>query len=192
METRSPEPDTIPTGRIRLGLDDYLSLPDDGKRYEILDGILHVSRSPTTLHQRVSRRVLLSLMLALEHAGKGEVFNAPMDVVLGPNDVVQPDLLFVSTERSGIIGEQRIEGAPDLIVEILSPGTRRRDLVVTAQTYERCGVPHYWVVDPKRKRLEAFVLEHGEYRQTHVVAAPNTFEPPAFPGVSVSLEALFV
>ena len=110
----------------RLTYEDYLSLPDDGRRYEILDGELAVTASPTTLHQRVSRNLEFLLHREVQARGLGEVFDAPVDVILDESTVVVPDLAFVSKDRSSIVGERAIEGAPDLTVEILSASTERR------------------------------------------------------------------
>src|SRR5689334_12280366 len=109
---------------LPLTVADYYKLPaDDGKLWELLDGELILNAAPTTRHQRVSRRLLYALMSQLEPTSAAEVFNAPMDVVLSNTTVVEPDLLIVGTARSAIITERAIEGAPDVLIEILSPST---------------------------------------------------------------------
>lgn len=187
--------ETEPTPAIaistRLGLEDYRALPDDRTRYELVDGALHMSPAPRPQHQRVSRRLLFALMEQLEHRGRGEVFDAPIDVVLSPHDVVQPDLAFVAAAHADRVREDAIHGPPDLVVEVLSPGTRRLDVKVKAPLYARAGVPHLWLVDPEIDRLEAFTLGPGGYGPPVVVDAPARFEPAAFPGLALDLAAVF-
>ncbi|MYE15344.1 MAG: Uma2 family endonuclease [Gemmatimonadetes bacterium] len=124
-------------------------MPDDGNRYEFIGGRLYMTPAPVIRHQRVSRRLQSALMQVLRDGGHGEVFYAPVLVEFpGTGDRVQPDILFVSNERRRIIGEKQVTGAPDLIVEILSPSTAHRDRGVKLDLYARCGVREYWIVDP--------------------------------------------
>jgi len=120
-------PDRIPEGRIRLTYEDYCDLPDDGLRYEILDGELEIRPSPNIDHQRVSRDLVRILQAHVEARGLGEVFDAPCDVLLAATTIVVPDLVFVSGARAALVTKRAIEGAPDLLVEILSPSSTRRD-----------------------------------------------------------------
>ena len=187
IETR----DQPPAGRIVLTYEDYCALPNDGRRYEILEGELAVTPSPNRAHQRVSRNFLFMLHTHVREWNLGEVFSAPFDVILEKTSVVVPDLLFVSRDRLGVVTDRGVEGAPDLIVEIVSPGTARRDRVEKAQLYARHGVPHYWLVDPDAHSIEAFELAGGQYRRTAHVAADVTFTPPLFPGLTISLSSLW-
>jgi Uma2 family endonuclease len=173
-----------------LGWDDYVDLPDDGRRYEILDGELYVSPSPTYRHQKVSARLLVVLYNALVETGRGEVLAAPLDVELSPKDIVQPDILYISKERLGI-ADEHVRGAPDFTVEILSKSTRKRDRGLKAMRYAQTGVPLYWIVDPFRNTLEVYKAEGGAYRSTAVVKAPGIYESTDLPGVKVDLGALF-
>src|SRR4030042_6704363 len=125
---------TMKRANVRFNYHDFLRLPED-KRYEILDGELYVVPAPNTRHQRVSKRILTALILQLEAKGLGEVFSAPYDVVLSDDNVVQPDVLFVRKERLAIFGEWRIARAPDLVIEILSPHTREKDLEIKRKIY---------------------------------------------------------
>ena len=135
---------TIPTT-----WEDVLRMPDDGNRYEFIGGRLYVTPAPVIRHQRISRRLVGALIRFLEHAGHGEVFYAPCLVEIpDTSDRVQPDILFVSNERRAIIGEKAVLGAPDLVVEILSPSTARRDRGIKLDLYARRGVREYWIVDP--------------------------------------------
>ena len=129
--------------------EDVLRMPDDGNRYEFIGGRLYVTPAPATRHQRISKRLQAALMRVLEDAGRGEVFDAPFLVEFpGIGDRVQPDLIFVSDRRREIIGEKQVLGAPDLVVEILSPSTAHRDRGIKLDLYARCGVRQYWIVDP--------------------------------------------
>ena len=129
--------------------EDVLRMPDDGNRYEFIGGRLYMTPAPVTRHQRISKRLEMALMPILEHAGHGELFRAPYLVEFpGTGDRVQPDILFVSSERRGIIGEKAVLGAPELVVEILSPSTAHRDRGIKLDLYARRGVREYWIVDP--------------------------------------------
>ena len=145
---------------------DYQQLPDDGRRYEVLDGELVVSPSPVPRHQIVSHRIHRQLDQAIVDQGRGEVLNAPLDVKLSDTDIVQPDLIVILDQHMDRLGEKHLTGPPDLVVEVLSPGTARRDLGTKKERYRVFGVREYWIVDPVARVVEQFVLEHGEYRST--------------------------
>ncbi len=185
-----PNPKTIAGGRIHLTYADYLELPDDGKRYEILDGELAVTPAPVLQHQRVSRRIQRLLEDHLTVAG-GEVFDAPVDVILDDHTIVQPDLIFVSSERASVLRDKNVQGPPDLIVEIASPSTYRRDRSRKAALYARFGVQHYWIADPGTRRLEMFRLQESRYQLAASGESPQHLEAPDFPGLKFDLERLF-
>ncbi len=124
----------------RLTYVDLVDLPDDGKRYELLEGELIVSPAPTPKHQQAAGRTFRFLGQA-EDAGYGRAYVAPLYVVFDDDDVTEPDVLFIRQERLGIVTESEVRGAPDLVVEVLSPSTRKRDLPVKAQTYAKYRVP---------------------------------------------------
>jgi Uma2 family endonuclease len=159
-ETAAP----YPPGEKVYTYEDYLKLPDDGNRYEIIEGELIMTPAPKTGHQRISRKLLVQLTLFVEKNHSGEVFNAPCDVVLSKTTTVQPDIVFISNRRKSIITEDNIQGAPDLIIEILSPATAYYDLVEKKELYEKNGVNEYWIVDPKKQRIEIYILEQGKYQ----------------------------
>jgi Uma2 family endonuclease len=141
----------------RLTATDLQDLPDDGKRYELLEGELAVSPAPTRKHQKVAWRVVTFLDRA-EAAGFGVGYAAPFEVYFDEYDAAQPDVLFVRADRLDIVREDRIEGAPDLVVEILSPSTRRRDLRVKLHLYARFGVPFYWIIDADATTVQPYSL----------------------------------
>ena len=152
----------VPEARsTKLTYEDYLLFPDDGKRHELMDGDHFVTPSPSTRHQRVSRNLLVALTAFVRTHGLGEVFDAPYDVILSEENIIQPDLLFVSTAHGDIVREANIQGAPDLIVEILSDSTRKKDELTKRKLYERFGVQEYWIVDPDLESVKIFRREHN-------------------------------
>ena len=182
---------TSPSASRRMTARDFLAVADDGNRYQLLDGEVCLNPSPVARHQRVLRRLYDALKEGLADSGGGELFFAPLDVVLDDADVTQPDLLYVSAARASIVGERNVQGAPDIVVEVLSDGTRRTDQVKKMRIYERGGVPSYWVVDPDADRLEIHVLEDGRYRLAGVHARPGVVSPAGYPALRIDLDTLF-
>jgi len=134
---------------LKLTYDDFVHFPDDGKRHELIDGSHYVTPSPNTRHQVISGRLLALIWAYLDVHPIGQVFQAPYDVVFSEVDVVEPDLLYVSNGRTAdVITPMHARGAPDLVVEIVSKGTRKRDETIKRHLYERDAVVEYWVVDP--------------------------------------------
>jgi Uma2 family endonuclease len=135
---------------LKLTYDDFVLFPDDGKRHELIDGEHYVTPSPNTRHQQISLNLTLLIGSWLETHPVGRVFYAPFDVVFSHFDVVEPDLLYLSNERAAaVITPLHVRGVPELVVEIGSPGTRKRDETIKRRLYERSGVTEYWVVDPE-------------------------------------------
>lgn len=145
----------------KLEYSDYAGIPPDRNRYEILEGDLYVTPAPSPLHQRVSKRLQRLLEAYFEDRGIGEVFNAPIDVILTPHDVVQPDLVVVTNRAQ--VSERGIEGPPTVAVEILSPSTRDQDRGVKSRRYAALGITHYWIVDPEESRIECYRAEGSGY-----------------------------
>jgi len=175
--------------RRKLDYDDYVRLPDDGKRHEILDGKLYVTPSPNPYHQRLSKRLQRRLEDYFEAPGRGEVFDAPIDLILGVHDIAVPDILVVGNEQQ--ISRRGIEGAPLLVVEVLSPSTRGRDRGVKMRRYAALEIPHYWIADPDRRRIQCFRVEAGTYQLVVEAMVPDTLTHPDFPGLSIDLVALW-
>ncbi len=188
------EPQTENFERLKgpgdLRWEDYVELPDDGKRYEILDGELYVSPAPTWHHQHILMYLSHVLFTALEQTGRGKLVQSPVDVRLNERDIAQPDLVYIRQERLGIIGDQ-VMGAPDLVVEVLSKSTRKRDRGIKAERYAKAGVTLYWIIDPFRNAIEVYTPEGERFRQVAVVCSPNKYESPDLPGVVVDLAWLF-
>lgn len=172
---------------LRFTYGDLRALPDDDKRYEILDAKLVVSPSPSPLHQIVARNLHRLLDRHVVENRLGEILFAPVDVVLARTAVVVPDLLFVRADRTWIIGPKAIKGAPDLVVEILSPGSRSRDRGKKKTLYARRRVTHYWIVDPDEGRLELFELVGAKYRRAAVHEGNDVVRPSLFPGLRIPL-----
>jgi Uma2 family endonuclease len=173
----------------KLGYDDLADMPDDGLIREIFDGELFVTPSPTPIHQRVAKRLTLQLESYFGGRGLGEVFVAPLDTILGPHDVAEPDLLIVTDPT--IVTKRAIEGAPAVVVEVLSPSTANRDRIVKARRYAAAGIAHYWIVDIDRKRVECHRLEGGEYRLARFAEGDEALMPPDWPGLTIDLAALW-
>lgn len=153
---------TIPR---RMTYDDLVRLPQEreGDRHELIDGVLYVTASPVPGHQIVSGNTYSVFDAVVRPRKLGLVLMAPVDVYVAPTEVAVPALVYVKRERLGIVGPKRIEGAPDLIVEILSPSTRGRDLRLKKALYERFGVPEYWVIDHRKRAVTLHVLVEGRY-----------------------------
>lgn len=172
-----------------LTYDDLLETPDDGNRYEIIGGELHVSPSPTPRHQLVLRDLFRLVDAHTQEHDNGEVFFAPLDTRFGPHDIVEPDLLYIRKDRLLIIEEKFIEGAPDLVVEVLSPSSRLRDRKLKLDLYAREGVPEYWIADPKTNSLTIYALTDGEYQMVEPVE--GTVRSRLMPGLVVHIAKLF-
>src|SRR5919107_3192891 len=174
-----------------LTYDDLRDMPDDGQRYEIIGGELIVTPAPTSGHQRVLRRLVRMLDDYANQFNAGEVFFAPFDVVLSRNDAVEPDLVFLSAARPRVPNEDNsIDYAPDLVVEVVSPSSRRVDRVRKMALYARSGVPEYWIVDPGERTLVVNLLQGEEY----VPVVPNSdglLTSPTLPGLRVDPSEVF-
>jgi Uma2 family endonuclease len=166
----------MPTRAI-LTYRDYAALPDDGRRYELHRGELSVTPSPGTRHQRAGLRLTVLLDQHVRSRALGEIFTAPTDCILSDMTVVQPDILYIATDRRSIISERGIEGAPTLVVEVLSPSTMRIDRERKRALYAEHGVPWYWIADPESRTVEAYKLVGVAY----VAAGRVSREPSALP-----------
>jgi Uma2 family endonuclease len=169
---------------------EYCVLPQDFNRHEIIEGDHVVTPSPTTRHQGVLAKLTSLLIVHVETHGLGVVLPAPMDVLLARTSVVQPDLLFVSRERLSIIKEANIQGAPDLVVEVLSPSTAAIDRGGKMALYARYGVPHYWILDARHLSLETYEIREGEYELTSQFKKDDPVKVRLFPDLAISLAQL--
>jgi Uma2 family endonuclease len=173
----------------RYTYDDYQQLPE-GAPYELIYGHLVMSPSPSTQHQRLVRRLSRTLENSTRNMG-GEVLFAPMDVYLSDDTVVQPDVLYVSSNRSDRIQEQEINGAPDLVMEVASPSTSHLDVFDKKQLYEAHGVREYWIVDPDTKTVEVYRNTDDGFRQHTRLVDEGKVSSTLLEDLTVSLEDLF-
>ncbi|HEY0142771.1 MAG TPA: Uma2 family endonuclease [Thermoanaerobaculia bacterium] len=182
-----------PQTSTKLTYEDYLQLPDDGNRYEIIDGELVLNPTPVFRHQRILGNLFFALELHFRSHGGGLVVVAPFDVVLSPHQMYEPDLLIVLDEHRSIVTEKNVTGAPDLVVEILSPGTRSRDEKVKRANYERYGVSEYWLVDPEDEVVMIDRRVGGAFVRAAVLEYEkgDTLATPLIPGFSLSLAEVF-
>jgi Uma2 family endonuclease len=170
---------------------EYAALPDDGNRYEVLDGVLYMAPSPNQWHQEASMAISHHLYSAIQLTGLGKVYAAPFDVILNPKTTVQPDLLVVLKEHLDRATKEGVFGAPDLVVEIASPSTARLDLSKKYDAYAAAGVSEYWVVTPSEHTVELFVLKDGVYNSLGVYSGPAVLPTQIVPDWNVKVEQFF-
>ncbi len=170
--------------------DDYLRAPA-GIRYQLLEGELSMTPSPTTRHQMVVNRLNRMLLEQLEDAGLGRVFIAPLDVVLSEHNVLQPDILFILKDRLGIVGEAFINGAPDLVIEVLSPSTEAWDRISKRRVYSQYGVNEYWIVDPSARTVEISARVTGYLSLPEIYRSGDSIASPLFPRLQLDMNLLF-
>jgi Uma2 family endonuclease len=170
---------------------DYLNLPEDGNRYEVMNGELIMVPAPNTIHQDVSANVEYELKKFIEKHKVGKIYHAPIDVVLSETNVVQPDILFIAKQRFHIITEKNISGAPDLIIEILSPSTGYYDLIEKKEIYEKYGVQEYWIIDPKKKRVETYNNIKSKFKLNQRLEKKGILKSQILDEFEISLENIF-
>ena len=178
------------TPTFKFTYTDYRNAPDD-KRYELLDGDLVVVPAPKEVHQRVLINLTILLGQLVRHTGVGHIYAAPFDVVLTDTDVVQPDLLFVSNERAHIITDENVQGAPDLVIEILSPSTAERDKTFKRSLYAKHGVKEYWLVDTDAETVTVLLLDSQRYTEVGVCGKGQTLPSPTLKGFTINSDEVF-
>jgi Uma2 family endonuclease len=179
---------------VKLTYDDFLLFPDDGKRHELIDGEHYVTPSPNRKHQRISGNLYLLIGMWLEDHPIGQIYYAPFDVILSMFDVVEPDLLYMSNERAAkVLTDANVKGAPELVIEIGSEGTRKRDETIKRRLYERSGVSEYWVVDPEIDVIRVYRRDAKGFGRPHELRADagDTLTTPLLPGLSLPLSRAF-
>ncbi len=181
--------------KVKFTYSDYQSLPEsETNRYELLRGKLIMVPSPSFKHQLFSSNLEHLLRNFVDENELGIILHAPMDVVFGEGDereITQPDIFFISKERKGIIGEEEIQGAPDLIIEIISPATEKRDRGYKKTLYARYGVEEYWLVDPNRKTVEVLTLTKKGFEQSGLYGEKETLTSSLLEGLNISLKQVF-
>ncbi len=177
--------------KIEFTYEDYLQLPDDGKRYEIIDGELYMSTAPTTNHQKIVRNFLFALTLYLKRHPIGEVIPAPLEVFFSQTNLAQPDIVYISNERLNIIKPEHVKGAPDLVIEVLSPGTEKRDRTVKLKLYAKFGVREYWMAKEKTATVEVLRLQEGKLVPVARLRKSDVLTSPLLPGLESPLAEIF-
>ena len=178
-----------PSPRVKFTYEDYRRTPED-KRYELIDGDLIMVPSTRAAHQNLMRELGVIFDRYAKERG-GEVYFAPFDVVLSDTDVLQPDILYISNERLHILTEDNVRGAPDLVIEILSPGTADRDRTLKRSLYARHGVREYWLVDPQTSTVEVLWSREGPFDSTVMYTARETLTSPLLHGLHIQLSEVF-
>jgi Uma2 family endonuclease len=187
----APEPQMTRILKPRVSYTDLAQAPEDGRRYELYDGEVHVVPSPLPRHQIVSNRVA-SLLESYVAAHGGTYLVTPIDIVFSEYDVLMPDLVFFVEARMHLVQlDAPIRHAPDLAVEILSPSTAATDRGRKMQMFARYGVREYWIIDPAEERLEIYTLAPGGYELAHVATGPFLIRSPLLPEGNAPVESLF-
>ena len=178
--------------RVRLTVRDYLAIPEeDENRYELIDGELCMAPAPTWEHQESTINLAAMLRHFVLENGLGRVGASPIDVYLSEEDVFQPDIVLVSVERLDIIHSSGVHGAPDLVIEMLSPSAEQRDLTIKRERYAMFAVKEYWLADPIAKTITVLRLRNGAFEQVGVFAEGMSVETPLLPGLVVDVGAVF-
>ena len=183
---------TLP--RLKLTYEDFVLFPDDGKRHELIDGEHYETAAPNLWHQQLLGRLHLLIGGWLQTHPIGEAFLSPLDVVISDVDVVEPDLLYVSnSRRDEVITPKHLRGAPDLVIEIGSPATRKRDETIKRRLYERSGVTEYWVVDPELDVVRMYRRDDAGFGRPLELSAEagDRLETAILPGFEIELARLF-
>ena len=172
--------------RVILTYKDYEALPADGRRYELHEGEVSVTPARGSKHQEVSLNLAVTLYSHVKQRALGKILEAPIDCILSDTTIVQPDIVYVETRRLAAISARGIEGPPTLVVEILAPSTVQVDRGAKAQLYGRYGVPHYWIVDPEVRSIEAYTLTGDAYQITRRLEGAQPAALPPFPDLALN------
>jgi Uma2 family endonuclease len=170
--------------------EDYAKLPE-GAPYQLIGGELVLSPAPSLKHQRVARKLATKMTVFAEDRDLGEVYHAPTDVYFNEEETYQPDIVFIPWDRESILDDGKVNGAPDLVVEVLSPSTANDDLITKFQTYERYGVKEYWIIDPKDNSIKVYLHNEGRLSLGQVVQCHGLIESKVLSGFAVEAEYLF-
>ena len=179
---------------VKLTYEDFVHFPDDGNRHELIDGEHYVTPSPIRKHQAIVRNLTGLLWSYLQGHPIGQVYGAPFDVIFSNHDVVEPDIIYISNERARQIETSPwVKGAPDLVVEVGSPGTRKRDETIKRRLYERFGVAEYWIVDPEIDVIKVFRRIDVRYARVAelLLESDDMLTTPLLPQLEMRLTKIF-
>jgi len=191
LDKRKKDKDADKIKEQPVTYDIYAAMPDDGQRYEVIDGVLEMmSPSPTSTHQGIIVELLYELRTRCN--SDYMIYIAPLDLILSKTNTVQPDLMMIHRSRLHIVTPRGIEGPPNLVVEILSPGSRKRDKVKKMAVYEKHAVPEYWVIDPQARTLEQYQLnDHGQYELCNLFEGDELVCSDKLPCVAFTVNDIF-
>lgn len=176
----------------KLTYKDLQAMPNDGKRYELIDGEVYITPSPSWRHQEILGNIYIALRTFVEERDLGKVSLAPLDVVFDQRNALQPDLLFVRKDRLNVIQHGHIEGPPDLVIEVLSPSTASYDRDTKIQVYARSGVSEIWFVDPESRTVDVLNLgADGRFILTAHLSGDGAIAAAVLPGLPLSLRQVF-
>jgi Uma2 family endonuclease len=170
--------------------EDYEKLPE-GAPYQLIGGELVMTPSPIPYHQEILGKIFYELKRFVEENTRGKVYLAPIDVYFSETDIYQPDIIFISKDRLNIIGEKKIEGPPDIVIEILSPATAYYDLRIKKDTYEQSGVKEYWIVDPIQKTIEIFGNKKNRFESVSAAKGEGIVKSDLLNGLSIAIKEIF-
>jgi len=181
---------SVPAPTELLTVDDYRATPE-GARYQLVEGDLIMSPAPNRTHQKIIWNLSQLLGRFLTEQAAGEVFLAPFDVFLSEHDVVQPDVFFVARENLGLLAEDGLHGAPDLVIEILSPSTAQLDKKSKRRVYARAGVKEMWLVDPLLLQIQRYDFSRDPAKPVQLIEEDETFSTPLLPGLVCTAKEVF-
>ena len=179
---------------VKLTYDDFVLFPDDGLRHELIDGEHCVTPSPSLKHQQVALNLVYALENFLRREPLGRLLFAPVDVLLSPSDVVVPDLIYMSSARQAQVAtDANVQGPPELVVEIGSPSTRRRDETIKRALYERAGVSEYWVIDTDLDAVRVYRRLDERFARPEQLSleAGDVLGTSLLPGLELPLSEIF-
>ncbi len=169
---------------------DYRATPEGG-RYQLINGEIVMAPSPSRYHQEIVVNLVLLLETHVRSQGMGRIFAAPFDVHLGEHDVLQPDLVFVSSEQRAILADDGAHGGPALVVEVISPSSAHLDKTYKREVYAAAGVGEYWLIDPHLRQIHVYEFARDRAKPVRLVDEDETFESPSLPGLAISAAAVF-
>ncbi|HEV8231391.1 MAG TPA: Uma2 family endonuclease [Thermoanaerobaculia bacterium] len=177
----------------KVSYDEFQTLPRDGsKRFELIEGEVFMTPSPNTKHQIAASNLHFAIRKFIEEKDLGRVFFAPYDVVFSKWTALEPDLLFIRRKRLSIITDANVQGVPDLVIEILSPGNKAYDRETKHRVYEQAGVPEIWYVDPEERSVEILNLARDRgYERTAKLSGNDAIVSNVLPGFSLTLDEVF-
>jgi len=179
----------VQVAKTRKTVDDYMALPDD-VRVELFGGEFFRMPSPGFIHQSVIMELAAALHAYVKAKGLGQVLVAPFDTILSEEDVVQPDILFLSHETLSRV-EERLHGPPDVAIEVLSKTHAERDRIVKHEIYRKFGLPEYWIVDPEERTIEVLILEETKWRLHGIYGEADALSTPTFPDLELAVKSVF-